>query len=171
MFVFVFLFFCLFLFWAVWGEWLSSILLVWKPVSPEHRIMKASFMRSALLTPFPEWGGDSYGLLLVLLLYFIAAQHMFVSVPGPRSLCYSGSAVWFEFMYCSDSSIAFCWGWVWFLVLFCISVSILGFHLLFSPVKNVIRDPSHNQPPNDDTIAYTSKRLLQGPWYSCLLWD
>ena len=30
-------------------------------------------------------------------------------------------------------------------------------------------DPSHNQPPNDDTIAYTSKILLKGPRYSCLL--
>jgi hypothetical protein len=30
------------------------------------------------------------------------------------------------------------------------------------------RDPSHNQPPNADTIAYTSKILLKGPWYSCL---
>jgi hypothetical protein len=24
--------------------------------------------------------------------------------------------------------------------------------------------------PNADTIAYTSKILLKGPWYSCLLW-
>jgi hypothetical protein len=24
-------------------------------------------------------------------------------------------------------------------------------------------DPSHNQPPNTDTIAYTSKILLKGP--------
>ena len=32
-------------------------------------------------------------------------------------------------------------------------------------------DPSHNQPPNADTIAYTSKILLKGPRYSCLLWD
>jgi hypothetical protein len=31
-------------------------------------------------------------------------------------------------------------------------------------------DPSHNQPPNADTIAYTSKILLKWPWYSCLLW-
>jgi hypothetical protein len=29
-------------------------------------------------------------------------------------------------------------------------------------------DPSHNQPPNADTIAYTSKILLKGPRYSCL---
>jgi hypothetical protein len=29
-------------------------------------------------------------------------------------------------------------------------------------------DPSHNQLPNDDTIAYTSKILLKGPRYSCL---
>jgi hypothetical protein len=35
----------------------------------------------------------------------------------------------------------------------------------------ISRDPSHNQPPNADTIAYTSKILLKGPWYSCLLWD
>jgi hypothetical protein len=28
-------------------------------------------------------------------------------------------------------------------------------------------DPSHNQPPNTDTIAYASKFLLKGP---CLLW-
>ena len=25
-------------------------------------------------------------------------------------------------------------------------------------------DPSHNQPPNADTIAYTSKILLKGPY-------
>jgi hypothetical protein len=31
-------------------------------------------------------------------------------------------------------------------------------------------DPSHNQPPNADTITHTSKILLKGPWYSCLLW-
>jgi hypothetical protein len=31
------------------------------------------------------------------------------------------------------------------------------------------RDPSHKQPPNADTIAYTSNILLKGPWYSCLL--
>jgi hypothetical protein len=31
-------------------------------------------------------------------------------------------------------------------------------------------DPSHNQPPNADTIAYTSKILLKGPLYNCLLW-
>jgi hypothetical protein len=30
--------------------------------------------------------------------------------------------------------------------------------------------PSHNQPPNADTIAYTSKILLKGPRCSCLLW-
>jgi hypothetical protein len=35
----------------------------------------------------------------------------------------------------------------------------------------ISRDPSHNQPPNADTIAYTSTILLKGPWYSCLLWD
>jgi hypothetical protein len=32
------------------------------------------------------------------------------------------------------------------------------------------RDPSHNQPRNPDTIAYASKILLKGPWYSCLVW-
>ena len=26
-----------------------------------------------------------------------------------------------------------------------------------------VRDPSHNQPPNTDTIAYASKILLKGP--------
>jgi hypothetical protein len=31
-------------------------------------------------------------------------------------------------------------------------------------------DPSHNQPPNPDTIAYANKILLKGPWYSCLVW-
>jgi hypothetical protein len=31
-------------------------------------------------------------------------------------------------------------------------------------------EPSHNQPPNPDTVAYASKILLTGPWYSCLLW-
>jgi hypothetical protein len=31
-------------------------------------------------------------------------------------------------------------------------------------------DPPHNQPPNADTIAYASKIMLKGPWYSCLLW-
>jgi hypothetical protein len=30
-------------------------------------------------------------------------------------------------------------------------------------------DPSHNQPPNADTIAYTSKILLKGPWIKILL--
>jgi hypothetical protein len=29
--------------------------------------------------------------------------------------------------------------------------------------------PSHNQPPYTSTIAYASKNLLKGPWYSCLL--
>ena len=32
------------------------------------------------------------------------------------------------------------------------------------------RDPSHNQPPNPDTIAYARKILLKGPCYSCLVW-
>jgi hypothetical protein len=31
------------------------------------------------------------------------------------------------------------------------------------------RDPSHNQPPNADTITHTSKILLKEPRYSCLL--
>jgi hypothetical protein len=30
------------------------------------------------------------------------------------------------------------------------------------------RDPSHNQPPNPDTIVYARKILLKGPCYSCL---
>jgi hypothetical protein len=30
-------------------------------------------------------------------------------------------------------------------------------------------DPSHNQPPNPDTIAYGSNILMKGPWYSCLV--
>ena len=36
-------------------------------------------------------------------------------------------------------------------------------------VTAISKDPSHNQPPNADTIAYTSKILLKGPRYSCLL--
>jgi hypothetical protein len=35
----------------------------------------------------------------------------------------------------------------------------------------ISRDPPHNQLPNADTIAYTSKILLKGPRYSCVLWD
>jgi hypothetical protein len=35
----------------------------------------------------------------------------------------------------------------------------------------ISRDPSHNQLPNADTIAYTSKILLKEPRYGCLLWD
>ena len=35
----------------------------------------------------------------------------------------------------------------------------------------ISRDPPHNQLSNADTIAYTSKILLEGPRYSCLLWD
>jgi hypothetical protein len=31
-------------------------------------------------------------------------------------------------------------------------------------------DPSHNEPPNPDTIPYASKILLKGSWYSCLMW-
>jgi hypothetical protein len=33
----------------------------------------------------------------------------------------------------------------------------------------ICRDPSHNQLPNADTIAYTSKILLKGPRYRSLL--
>jgi hypothetical protein len=33
----------------------------------------------------------------------------------------------------------------------------------------ISEDPSHNQLPNADTIAHTSKILLKGPRYSCLL--
>jgi hypothetical protein len=36
---------------------------------------------------------------------------------------------------------------------------------------SISRDPSHNQLPNVDTISYTSKILLKGPRYGCLLWD
>jgi hypothetical protein len=35
------------------------------------------------------------------------------------------------------------------------------------PFRNpgqILGDPSHNQPPNPDTIAYTSKILLKGPF-------
>jgi hypothetical protein len=32
-------------------------------------------------------------------------------------------------------------------------------------------DSFHNQPPNANTITYTSKIMLKGPWYSCLFWD
>jgi hypothetical protein len=32
-------------------------------------------------------------------------------------------------------------------------------------------DPSHNQLPKADTIAYTNKILLKGLRYICLLWD
>jgi hypothetical protein len=34
---------------------------------------------------------------------------------------------------------------------------------------SISRDPPHNQHPNTDSIAYTSKILLKGPRYSCLL--
>jgi hypothetical protein len=30
-------------------------------------------------------------------------------------------------------------------------------------------NPSHNQPPNSDTISYVSKIFLKGAWYSCLI--
>jgi hypothetical protein len=32
------------------------------------------------------------------------------------------------------------------------------------------QDPSHNQPPKADTLAYASNILLKGTWYNCLLW-
>jgi hypothetical protein len=35
----------------------------------------------------------------------------------------------------------------------------------------ISRDPPHNQHPNADTTAYTSKILSKGPRCSCLLWD
>jgi hypothetical protein len=38
------------------------------------------------------------------------------------------------------------------------------------PETALLRDPSHKQPPNPDTIGYASKILLKGPWYSSLLW-
>jgi hypothetical protein len=31
------------------------------------------------------------------------------------------------------------------------------------------RNPSHNQPPNPDTIEYASNILMKGPWNSCLI--
>jgi hypothetical protein len=34
----------------------------------------------------------------------------------------------------------------------------------------ISRDPPHNQHPNADTIAYTSKILSKGPRCSCLLY-
>jgi hypothetical protein len=41
--------------------------------------------------------------------------------------------------------------------------------ILKNLVIAICKDPSHNQLPNADTIAYTSKILLKGPRYSCLL--
>ena len=35
----------------------------------------------------------------------------------------------------------------------------------------ISRDPSHNQLPNADTIAYTRNILLKEPRYSCLFRD
>ena len=37
------------------------------------------------------------------------------------------------------------------------------------PETNPPGDPSCNQPPNPDTIAYAIKILMKGPLYSCLL--
>jgi hypothetical protein len=57
------------------------------------------------------------------------------------------------------------------------SACLLGF-IVCSYLKGMVlvetaisRDPPHNQHPNADTIAYTSKILLKGPRCSCLLWD
>jgi hypothetical protein len=38
-----------------------------------------------------------------------------------------------------------------------------------NPETTIPGDPFHNQPPNPDSIAYASKILLKGPWYSCLV--
>jgi hypothetical protein len=45
------------------------------------------------------------------------------------------------------------------------------FNLELEKMTTAPGGPSHNQPPNPDTIAYASKILLKRPWYSCLLWD
>jgi hypothetical protein len=51
-------------------------------------------------------------------------------------------------------------------------VNVWSWHERMDHLETVIpKDPSHNQPPNDDTISYARKILLKGPWYSCLLWD
>jgi hypothetical protein len=47
--------------------------------------------------------------------------------------------------------------------------SLLGSGRMDHLVIAICRDPSHNQLPNADTIAYTSKILLKGPRYSSLL--
>jgi hypothetical protein len=39
------------------------------------------------------------------------------------------------------------------------------------PFSDCHMQGSHNQLSNADTIAYTSKILLKGPRYSCLLWE
>ena len=40
-------------------------------------------------------------------------------------------------------------------------------HLVYA----ISREPSPDQLPNADAMAYTSKILLKGPRYSCVLWD
>jgi hypothetical protein len=46
----------------------------------------------------------------------------------------------------------------------------LGLRRKDGPSRDAISgDPSHNQLPNADTIAYTSKILLKEPRYGCLL--
>jgi hypothetical protein len=39
-----------------------------------------------------------------------------------------------------------------------------------SPCSSPVLGHIKFQPPNPDTIAYASKILLSGPWYSCLIW-
>jgi hypothetical protein len=41
----------------------------------------------------------------------------------------------------------------------------------YHPETALLGDLYYKQPPNPDTIIYSSKILLIGPWYSCLLWD
>ena len=36
-------------------------------------------------------------------------------------------------------------------------------------IQRLPGDPSHNQPPNPDTIAYASNVLMKGPWYTSLV--
>jgi hypothetical protein len=55
-------------------------------------------------------------------------------------------------------------------VLICISLMIKDVESIDHLETAISGDPSHNQLPNTDTIAaYTSKILLKGPRYSCLL--
>jgi hypothetical protein len=51
-----------------------------------------------------------------------------------------------------------------------LSLSQLRIFSILDHVETAIaRDPPHNQHPNADTIAYTSKILLKGRRCSCLL--